>query len=288
MLSLTNGSMYCYNTNRISIEEYRVRCHLSRWEMLKLAKEGVRMKYPIADKYTDLETIYRECSGPGGLQLAEYMAEKMKIEQGKKLIDIGFNRGYQTCFLAKEYGLDIVAIDPLNDLDTGLPHIDYLMKNAADFGLLDKILGVKSGVPDTLMPTGYFDYAYSTTTLEMVRGYQGMDMYLASLREIHCILKKGGVFGLGEPMHFDAPVPADLAEYVKSNQWEECFATIDETKRAVIDAGFTVIEAGYCEEADRWWKEFATYEPGCDPNDIAVIENNDKRWLSFGYVIAVK
>lgn len=246
------------------------------------------MKYPKSDKYTDLKTIYQECSGPGGLQLAEYMAEKMNIEQKKKLIDIGFNRGYQTCFLAKEYAADIVAIDPLNDLDTDLPHLDYLMKNAADFDVLNQVLGVKSGVPDTLMPTNYFDYAYSTTTLEMVRGYQGMDMYRASLQEIYRILKKGGVFGLGEPMHFDVPIPDDLAEYVKRNKWGECFATIEETKQAVLDAGFTILEAGYCEEADRWWQEFAAFEPGCDPNDVAVIKKNNERWLSFGYVIAVK
>lgn len=235
-----------------------------------------------------MKTIYQECSGPGGLQLAEYMAEKMKIEKGKKLIDIGFNRGYQTCFLAKEYDVDIVAIDPLDDVDTGLPHSDYLMKNAEEFGVSNQILGVRAGVPDSLMPTDYFDYAYSTTTLEMVRGYSGRDMYNASLKEIHRILKKGGVFGLGEPMHFDVPVPQDLAEYARRNEWEACFATIGETTQAVLESGFTVLEAGYCEDADRWWREFASYELDCDPDDIVIIEHNKERWLSFGYVIAVK
>lgn len=42
------------------------------------------MNYKKANKYTDMKTIYQECSGPGGLQLAEYMAEKMKIEKDKK------------------------------------------------------------------------------------------------------------------------------------------------------------------------------------------------------------
>lgn len=246
------------------------------------------MDHQKSSKYSDLQTIYRECSGPGGLRLAEFMAEKMHIEKGAKLIDIGFNRGYQTCFLAKEYGAHIVAIDPWDDLDSGLPHVDYLMKNAADFGVLESVLGVKSGVPESLMPSGYFDYAYSTTTLEMVRGFSGMDMYIASLREIHRILKKGGVFGLGEPMHFDVPVPVDLAVHVTNNKWEECFATIEDTKQAVTDAGFSVLEAGYCRDADEWWEEFASNEPFCDPDDVAVIQKNAGRWLSFGYVIAKK
>ena len=76
------------------------------------------MKYPKAKTYTDLQAIYAECSGPGGLELAEFMAEKMNLQSQKSLIDIGFNRGFQTCFLAKEYGVGIVAIAPLDDLDT--------------------------------------------------------------------------------------------------------------------------------------------------------------------------
>lgn len=93
------------------------------------------------------------------------------------------------------------------------------MRNAEDFGIALKILPIKTGVPESLMPTEYFDYAYSTTTLEMVQGYAGMDMYTASLKEIYCILKQGGIFGLGEPMHFDVPAPKDLAKHVKNNKW---------------------------------------------------------------------
>lgn len=53
-----------------------------------------------------------QCSGPGGLKLAEFMAEKMDLKAGARMVDIGIFMGYQTCFLAKEYGVDIVAVDP--------------------------------------------------------------------------------------------------------------------------------------------------------------------------------
>ena len=33
--------------------------------------------YPKSSRYTDLTTNYAECSGPGGLRLTEFMAEKM-------------------------------------------------------------------------------------------------------------------------------------------------------------------------------------------------------------------
>lgn len=84
------------------------------------------MTYPKSGKYSDLDTIYRECSGPGGLRLAEFMADKMGLYAGARLLDIGIEHGYQTCFLAKEYDVWAVGIDPDDDRHDGLPHIDHL------------------------------------------------------------------------------------------------------------------------------------------------------------------
>lgn len=248
------------------------------------------MKNKKSLQYTDMETIYAQCSGPGGLRLAEFIADKMEVKEGKRLVDIGTYRGYQTCFMAKEYGVDIVGVDPWDDRELGVPHIDLLMKNAVSLGVEKQIMGIKTGVPESMLPTACFDYAYSTTALEMVRGYQGEDVYLESLKEIRRILRNGGVFGLGEPMHFDVPVPDDLAPHVKDNQWEKCFATLEETEEAVKQAGFSILQSGYCEDADDWWKEFIEHSPAHDvvEDDVMVIRNNQKRWLSFGYVIAAK
>ena len=68
--------------------------------------------YPKAEKYPDLDAVYAQCSGPGGLRLAEFIADKLDLHPGMRLLDIGIYRGYQTCFLAKEYGPFVVAADP--------------------------------------------------------------------------------------------------------------------------------------------------------------------------------
>src|SRR5512134_1074518 len=94
--------------------------------------------YAKSEKYAgDLRTIYAECSGPGGLQLAEFMAEKMKLRPKARLIDIGIERGYQTCFLAKEYGVQVIGLDPDNDRSDGVPHIEHLLRNARSWGVED-------------------------------------------------------------------------------------------------------------------------------------------------------
>ena len=249
--------------------------------------------YNKSKKYDDLELIYSQCSGPGGLKLAEFIAEKMKIKSGARLLDVGAYRGYQTCFLAKEYGVNIVGIDPWKDREDKRPMVEHVMENAAKWGVEDSIMVVQVGVPDTGLEPESFDYVYSTTALEMIRGFDGEQKYLDALKEIHRLLKPGGIFGLGEPMHLDIDVPDDLKPYVSEGKcsWEDCFATVSETVKAVKEAGFQIIEADYAPDAWSWWMEYVKHDPGCkeDPDDDPkTLEIDSGRWTSFGYVIARK
>jgi cyclopropane fatty-acyl-phospholipid synthase-like methyltransferase len=253
--------------------------------------------YPKSSRYTDLTTIYAECSGPGGLRLTEFMAEKMGLRPGARLLDIGIERGYQTCFLAKEYGLQVIGLDPDHDRCDGIPHVEHLYRNANAWGVENQVMGLKLGVPETHFATNTFDFVHSTTTLEMVRGIFGADTYRQCLAEIYRILRPGGIFGLGEPMHLDVPIPADLAPiYTKGGGvgpegWSECFATITETENSCREVGFDILEAANAPEAWPWWNEFSRNDPHCKANpqgEAKVIQQDGGRWLSYGYVIAGK
>lgn len=256
-----------------------------------------QFEYIKSCKYTDLELIYSECSGPGGLQLTEFMAEKMGLRPGARLLDIGIEHGYQTCFLAKEYNVFVVGIDPDDDRLDGIPHVEHLQRNVRSWGVADHVMGLKLGVPDTRFAANTFDYVHSTTTLEMVRGFFGVDFYRGCLAEIYRVLRPGGVFGLGEPMHLDVPIPADLAPIytqgvgVGPEGWANCFATMGETAALCREIGFEILEADTAPDAWNWWTQFVENDPHCkaDPNgEVKIILQDGGRWLSYGYVIGRK
>lgn len=249
--------------------------------------------YEKSAKYTDLDTIYAQCSGPGGLRLSDFMAQKMGLKRGARLLDIGCNRGIQTCFLAKEYDVDVVGIDPWDDRMDGEPMIEHLRRNAESWGVSHRVLAQKTGVPETKFAECSFGFASSTTALEMVRGLSGEEGYVACLREIYRLLEPGGVFGLGEPMHLDVPLPQDLEPHVSHGDfpWKECFRDIKSTTADVERAGFRILESGYAPDAWSWWMEFARHDPFCkkDPDgDPRTLQVDNGRWTSFGYVIACK
>ncbi len=253
--------------------------------------------YPKAAKYPDLVHIYSQCSGPGALRAAEFVADKIALSPAMTVLDIGIFRGIQTCFLAKEYGCEVIAIDPwVDNFDSegdGKPYVDHLRRNARQWGVENAVTGIQAGVPHVPFMDNTFDAAYSTTALEMIRGFDGNDAYITALDSILRVLKPGALFGMAEPMHQGFPPPADLAPLVSEGElsFDKFVVSPEETVECFLQAGFEVCEAGHAEDARDWWVEFSQYDWECRRNpegDRHMIEVDAGRWLSFGYVIARK
>ena len=234
--------------------------------------------------------VYAQCSGPGGLELAEFIADRLALAPGMRLLDVGCNRGYQSCFIAREYGVQVVAIDPWDDRADARPHVEHARDNAVAWGVEGAVLPLKLGVPKTPFVDAGFDAVYCSTALEMVRAFHGEKGYGRCLEEIRRVLRPGALFGLAEPMHHDRPIPEELLPLVSQKfGFKDCFRGLDHTTSAVEAAGFEVIESALAPDADHWWQTFVAHDPFCrEPSDEnrEILALDDGRWVTFGYVVA--
>lgn len=69
-----------------------------------------RSRYPELAGYTRDE-LYDDLSGGGGLYLATHMVRTMSLQRGNIVLDLGCGKGSTSVFLAKHFGVHVVAVD---------------------------------------------------------------------------------------------------------------------------------------------------------------------------------
>lgn len=71
---------------------------------------------PAAKDYPELQgysrsAIYEGKMGPGGLYLAVQMCRRMQLSAGQRVLDLGCGGGATSVFLAKQFGVSVVALE---------------------------------------------------------------------------------------------------------------------------------------------------------------------------------
>lgn len=67
-------------------------------------------QFPLSSKY-DPEWVLENEMGPNVLWMTEALCEKMKLEPGMRVLDMGCGRSMSSIFLAKEFGVQVWATD---------------------------------------------------------------------------------------------------------------------------------------------------------------------------------
>ena len=133
--------------------------------------------------------IYREIHGQGGLFLAADMAGELDLKPGMKVLDLACGAGTTAVFLAKQYGVQVYAVDK-NELDG-----PKLLARAQEAGVSHRVFPIKAEAHALPFEAGFFDAVFCLNSYF----YFGTDdLYLPYLLKFVAL---GGKICVGSPCY---------------------------------------------------------------------------------------
>lgn len=146
------------------------------------------------------EDCHRGFIGAGGLFLVSEMAAQLELRPGSRLLDLCCGNASSSIFLAKHFGVQVVALD--NEADTTA---NWQRVKAA--GLANLIMPVKMDARDIRFPDEYFDAVFCLNSYF----YFGTDgLYLPYLLRF---VRPQGRIGIASPCYrqeLSPDVPTEL------------------------------------------------------------------------------
>jgi SAM-dependent methyltransferase len=234
-----------------------------------------RTRYPELDGYSR-DQCYEDFFGGGGLYLAIQMTRTLHLAPDDIVLDLGCGKGAASIFLAKHYGVHVLALD----LWTSAELLDEKFKA---HGYADRISTIQMDATQPLpFPEEYFDSIFCMNSFNFYGGNLGFLQHLLK----H--LKPGGQLCIGSevlsaefteeqnanppPVYaFRLPHPNEHVDVFKedfskqhtSDWWRDLFQS------------FGLLNVEYCHEladADVIYEELVRYEyeHNIDPFDVQI------------------
>ena len=130
-----------------------------------------RTSYPELDGYSDND-CYRDFFGGGGLYLAVQMLRTLRLRPGHLVLDLGCGKGAASIFMAKHYGVNVVALDLWTSAE-------YLNEKFGAQGCSDRISAIQMDATQPLpFPQKHFDAIFCMNSFNF---YGGSVSYLHHL-----------------------------------------------------------------------------------------------------------
>ncbi len=160
-------------------------------------RRGSRDRYPELESYTRDEIYgHGDQLSPGALFLCARMARSLRVRPGDVVLDVGCGLGESSIFLAKHYGVKVMAVD------LGIP-ARTLGKKFSERGYGDTVIPFNVDITEPLpFAEGYFDAIFCMTSIH----YFGLTPEF--LKHLLPYLKRGGRFSVGNTC-FDREIPPD-------------------------------------------------------------------------------
>ena len=194
---------------------------------------------------TLLELVWGEgFMAPGGAGNIAKIVDGVDLK-GKRVLDIGCGTGGPAFILARTYGANVVG----TDLE---PHlIEIAKERAAKLALVEKI-DFRVVEPGPLsFPDSSFDCVVSSGAFTQIEDKLGM------FKEVHRVLKLGGVFSCYDWMKSEGEYSDDMLYWFKVEELTYAMETPERQEKILTEAGFVDVAIT---DASNWYREHVRLE----------------------------
>jgi SAM-dependent methyltransferase len=221
-----------------------------------------RPRFPRSSKY-DPQWVIDHQMGPHPLWLMEWLCLALDLPAGARVLDLGCGKALTSIFLAREYGVRVVAADLWIS-----PHENWTRIMEANCA--DSVMPLSAEAHDLKFADGYFDAIVSVDAYH----YFGTDeFYLPSVARF---LRPGGTIGIALPGLVeelaDNTVPEHLLPLWKPDWWT--FHSPDWWRR--MWSRSTAVDVEHADLLADGWREWADW---CD---IRAEVTGNERYRSQG------
>ncbi len=244
------------NIHSLMREEKGIRADQLRSSLRRVSLDG----YPELQSYTRDEIYGRgDQMSPGALFLAARMARSLEVRPGDVVLDVGCGLGESSIFLARHYGVRVVA------LDLGVP-ATTLSKKFSERSCGNKVVALNLDILEPLpFAEEYFDAVFCMTSIHYFGAKPGF------LKHLLKYIKRGGRFCVGNTC-FDREILDDQVPDIYRTTppgnildgWQsECswYHSPAWWRRLFVDSGIvTVIECLELEDGPAMWDDTLAYD----------------------------
>ena len=232
-------------------------------------------RFPLASKYHPEWILAGASGGANPLWLTEWLCEKMELQPGMKVLDLGCGRAMSSIFLHREFGVQVWAADLWFSASENIQRVrDAKAENG--------VFPIRSDARTLPFSEDFFD---AIIAIDSFMFFGTDDLYLNYLARF---VKPGGRVGIAQAGFLNEmgdQVPEHMANWWKAEH-PYCLHSPDWWRNHWQRSWILNVEtADSLEDGWRYWLEWLSIMAPDNQDEIGAIKTDEGR--NFGYVRAI-
>ncbi|WP_312370628.1 SAM-dependent methyltransferase [Lachnoclostridium sp.] len=236
------------------------------------------MQYLKSQKY-DTDFVRANMMGPNSMIILENLLENVPLTSNMRVLDLGCGNGLTSIFLAKEYGVQVFAVDLW--ISAGENY-----KRFKEMGLENQIIPIHADAMQLPFAEDYFDAVISVDAYHYFGSNETyFDKYLSKL------LKKDALIAIGIPgMKYEIHdcIPEEMEQYWDKEAlrtWNSC----DWWEKLLLKSdSFKIKRIQEMACFDEAWQDWLKADNKFALGDKAMIEMDNGRYMNLISIIGTK